>query len=263
MKKGYTILALIPARSGSKGIKNKNIKMFCNKPLIYWSIQQAIDCRYNMRIVVSTDSEEYANISRESGSEVPFLRPPELSGDLSTDHDFIKHALDWLKDNENYVPDIIVQLRPTQPCRKVETLNRCLDLFISHYDKYDSLRTVYKIDKSPYKMYTVEGGKECEDDKNYNTSPLLCPLFQEVNGISEPYNQCRQVLPQCYLHNGYVDILKSRIVTEHNTISGSRIYPFIMEKNDLIDIDTYADWSHAEKNFINKSYEHTPNLTKQ
>ena len=95
------ILCIIPARSGSKGIKNKNIINFSGKPLLAWSIEQAQKCKYEMKIIVSTDSQEYADISIKYGAEVPFLRPLEISDDLSTDFEFIKHCIDWLKKNEN------------------------------------------------------------------------------------------------------------------------------------------------------------------
>ena len=144
-----------------------------------------------MRIIVSTDSEKYSKLACEYGAECPFLRPSEISQDLSIDFEFIKHAVNWLKVNENYNPDIILQLRPTQPIRKVEDIDKCLDLFISNRDKYDSLRTVVPFEKSPYKMYRINNNN-------------LVPLFQEINDIIEPYNQCRQKLPQTFLHNGYI-----------------------------------------------------------
>lgn len=226
------ILCIIPARSGSKGILHKNIKNFKGKPLIAWSIEQALKSTYDMRIVVSTDSLKYANIAKKYGAETPFLRPNNISQDLSTDYDFIKHSLEWFKDNENYIPDIILQLRPTQPCRKVEDINKCLDLFIKNMDNFDSLRTVVEFEKSPYKMYSIENN-------------ILKPMYKEINGIKEPYNQCRQVLPKTYLHNGYIDIFKASIVKK-GTISGERIYPYVMDKSDTIDIDTMDDWYKAE-----------------
>ena len=151
----------------------------------------------------------------------------EISEDLSTDYEFIKHCVDWLRENESYESDIILQLRPTQPCRKIEDINNCLDIFIQHRNNYDSLRTVIPIDKSPYKMYSVENNK-------------LKPLFNEVNSVTEPYNQCRQALPPCYLHNGYIDILNSTIV-DMGTISGNNIFPYIMGCSDNIDIDDIND----------------------
>ena len=234
------IVCIIPARSGSKGIKHKNIKNFKNRPLLAWSIEQAIQCNYNMRIIVSTDSEEYKNIALKYGAEVPFLRPSEISKDNSTDIEFINHAIHWLKKNENYQPDIILQLRPTQPLRKIEDIDKCLKIFIDNYDKYDSLRSVVEFEKSPFKMYTINS------DKTY-----LQPLFKSIKNMNEPYNQCRQYLPKTYLHNGYIDIIKTSIL-EGNTISGDRIYPYIMNKDDTIDIDTIEDWEKASHLVINK-----------
>lgn len=221
------ILCIIPARSGSKGIQNKNIIEFKGKPLLAWSIEQAQKCDYNMKIIVSTDSEEYANIATKYGAEVPFLRPPEISHDLSTDFEFINHCVEWLKTNENYTCDIILQLRPTSPTRKIEDLNRALNLFIKNRDKFDSLRSVIPFEKSPFKMYLLNDNK-------------LTPLFDKVNNIQEPYNQPRQILPQSYLHNGYIDILNTSILNE-NTITGKNILPFIMEEKNNIDIDVISD----------------------
>ena len=239
------ILCLIPARSGSKGIKDKNIKDFCGYPLIAWTIIQAKTSKYakNMRIIVSTDNQQYAIIANAYGAETPFKRPAEISQDLSTDIEFVKHAVDWLKINNDYEPDIILQLRPTQPNRKSVCIDKCLDLFIQHYDNYDSLRSVVLFDKSPYKMYTVEND-DGGDNADGSMLPKLTPIFREINGIAEPYNQCRQALPKTYLHNGYIDIFKTSLL-QHNSISGEKIYPFIMNPNDTIDIDTPADWDKA------------------
>lgn len=230
------ILCIIPARSGSKGIPHKNIKNLCGKPLLSWSIEQAQKSKYKMRIIVSTDCEKYAELAREYGAETPFLRPKDISQDLSTDYEFIIHAIEELK-KENYVPDFIVQLRPTYPTRKVETLDKTIKLFIENRDKYDSLRTVIPFDKSPYKMYRIEDNE-------------LKPLFREVSGIIEPYNQCRQNLPETYLHNGYIDILNTNIVL-NGRISGERIYPFLMCKNEYHDIDYEEDFKEVEKIIMN------------
>ena len=227
------ILTLIPARSGSKGIKDKNIRHLNGKPLIVHSIEQAQKSNYSsqMRIIVSTDSQHYAKIAKEYGAEVPFIRPKEISQDLSTDYEFIIHALDYLE-KENYVPDIVLQLRPTQPLRKVEDIDSCLDLFIKNRSNYDSLRTVKKFEKSPYKMYSIRDNH-------------LVPLFTEINEINEPYNHCRQLLPDTYLHIGYIDIFNTSIV-KNGTISGKKVYPYIIE-NESIDIDTEEDWKKVEE----------------
>ena len=222
------ILCIIPARSGSKGLPNKNILNFKGLPMLVWSIKQVQQSNYNkdIRIILSTDSEEYRQIGLKYGAEVPFLRPKEISEDLSTDYECIKHCLDYLE-KEYYIPDFIIQLRPTYPTRKVEILNDCIKTFIEKRNEYDSLRTVIPFEKSPYKMYRVLENK-------------LKPLFNEVDNIIEPYNECRQKLPDTYLHNGYIDILNTNIV-KNGTISGKNIFPYIMSKNEYHDIDTLKD----------------------
>ena len=151
------ILCLIPARSGSKGISNKNIRLLNNKPLLTWSIEQAKNCKHNMKIIVSTDSEEYKTIALKWGAEVPFLRPKEISKDLSTDYEFIIHALNWLKENQHYCPDIILHLRPTQPHRKVGDIDKCLKIFIENINDYDSLRSIVPFEKSVVLGLSVKG----------------------------------------------------------------------------------------------------------
>ena len=130
------ILCLIPARCNSKGIPHKNIKLLNNKPLLAYSIEQALQSKYyknnKMRVVLTTDSEQYALIGKKYGAEVPILRPDEISGDLSTDFEFTEHMVNYLSNNENYKPDVILQLRPTQPLRKIEDIDNCLDLFIKN-----------------------------------------------------------------------------------------------------------------------------------
>lgn len=222
------ILCIIPARSGSKGLPHKNVKDYRGKPLLAWSIEQAQLCQYEMKIIVSTDSKEYADIAMKYGAEAPFLRPTEISGDLSTDYECMKHSVEWLKQNQQYYPDIVLQLRPTSPLRKVEDINQAICLFLENRENYDSLRSVVEFEKSPYKMYNVKEN-------------MLVPLFKKVDDIDEPYNQCRQVLPKCYLHNGYIDIFNTSILGDA-TISGEKIYPYLMNKEDNLDIDEAKDW---------------------
>jgi len=202
--------------------------------MLVWSIKQAQQSNYNkdIRIILSTDSEEYRQIGLKYGAEVPFLRPEEISGDLSTDYECIKHCLDYLE-KEDYIPDFIIQLRPTYPTRNVEILNNCIKTFIEKRNEYDSLRTVFPIEKSPFKMYTLNGNN-------------LEPLFRTLGDINEPYNQCRQNLPTAYLHNGYIDILNTNIV-KNKLISGERIYGYVMSTEEYHDIDTIEDFEIVEK----------------
>lgn len=223
------ILAIIPARSGSKGIKDKNIKNFKGHPMMAWSIKQAIQCKYINKVIVSTDSELYKKIALQYGAEVPFLRPKEISGDLSTDYECIKHCLDNL---DSYKPDIIIQLRPTYPTRNLKILNKTIELFLENRINYDSLRTVIPFQKSPMKMYNIENN-------------ILNPLFPVYKNIIEPFNRCRQELPQCYLHNGYIDILNAHIINKYHSVTGPKIYPYIMDMDEINDIDSLEDLEKA------------------
>ncbi len=225
------IHALIPARSGSKGIKDKCIKLYKGLPLLAHSIHVGLECFLIDKTVVSTDSEYYADIARSYGAEVPFLRPSTISGDLSPDIEFFQHYLDWLKTNDQKYPDLIVHLRPTYPNRTKQLVTEAIQRFLSVYDDYDSLRTVVHLEKSSFKTYVIDGAQ-------------LKPIVPKWKNIIEPYNQCRQVLPPCYIHNGCIDIVKTDTIIKHNSVSGQTILPFIMSTNN--DIDTLKDWHQSE-----------------
>lgn len=227
------IYFLIPARGGSKGILKKNIKLFGGKPLIRWSIEQSKSSKYFSRVFVSTDDLEIQKISIESGAECPFLRPTEISDDLSTDYEFMEHFIHYLENNNIELPNLIVQMRPTYPTRKVNIIDDIIEKFLKNYDNFDSIRTVIENDKTPYKMYNLVNDE-------------LIPLFNEVSNIKEPYNQPRQILPKTYLHNGYLDVIKVSTIKEKKTITG-KILSFIMNKEDIDDIDTIEDWIIAEE----------------
>lgn len=237
------ILCIIPARAGSKAIPSKNIKPFCGKPLIAWSIQHALQCRYPMRVIVSTDSEEFAAVAREYGAEVPFLRPAEISQDLSIDEEFAQHAIKWLKENEGYEADVLVHLRATYPTRSVETLNTCVETFLRVREEgYTSLRTIIPAEKTPFKMYRMYG------DLSGGTA-IIEPLFRTLDSIHEPFNNCRQALPKTYVHNCCIDIVNTSIVLS-GSMSGLKIYPILMDTGDFFDIDTPEDWSAAEAQLL-------------
>jgi len=125
------ILALIPARGGSKGIPRKNIKVVAGKPLIAYSIEQALASRFITRTIVSTDDPEIAQVAREFGAKVPFMRPGEFAQDLSPDIDVFRHALKWLRDRDGYACDLVVHLRPTGPVRRVELIDQAIELILN------------------------------------------------------------------------------------------------------------------------------------
>ena len=229
------VLAIIPARSGSKSIPHKNIMSILGKPLIAYSIEHGLQSKLINRVIVSTDDDYYAEIAKKHGAEVPFIRPKEISDDHSLDIEFIKHALDWLKANENYVPDIGVQLRPTHPIRSISDLDSMIQILIDD-DSCDSVRSVIE-NKSvtPFKMWKMEGNK-------------LVPLMQLEN-IKEPYNSPRQILPKTYFQNASVDVIRTKTILEKNSLSGDSIRGYVM--SDDYDIDYIEDFEKAAVRIAN------------
>jgi CMP-N-acetylneuraminic acid synthetase len=202
-----------------------------------------------MRVIVSTDSEEFAAIARSYGAEVPFLRPAEISQDLSIDEEFAQHALNWLKENEGYKPDVLVHLRATYPTRSVETLDACIETFLEARTKgYTSLRTIVPAEKTPFKMYRMYG------DLSGGTANIE-PLFRTLDEIHEPFNNCRQALPKTYVHNCCIDIVNTDTIMG-GSMSGLKLYPFLMDSADFFDIDTPEDWVAAEGYMIKKHAKH-------
>jgi len=225
------VLALIPARSGSKTVPHKNIRELRGKPMLAHSIEHARAARCVTRTIVSTDSEEYARIARQHGAETPFLRPAEISGDLSTDLEVFVHALNWLKDHEGYVPEICVHLRPTHPVRNPEDIDRMVEI-LSDSSELDSVRSVVGAPETPYKMWF-------RDEKG-----LLSPVIQ--TDIKEAYNQPRQALPQTYLQNASVDVVRSRVILEQCSMTGRRMHGYLMAASYDIDTADQLDRARAE-----------------
>ena len=154
MVKAPEVLAIIPARGGSKGVPRKNIRDFAGAPLIAYSIVAALQAELVSRVIVSTDDEEIAAISREWGAETPFMRPAELAQDQTTDFPVFEHALTWLKENEGYQADIIIQLRPTSPVRPVGLLDDAIRKLIAQPEA-DCVRGVVPARQNPYKMWQL------------------------------------------------------------------------------------------------------------
>lgn len=223
----YEILAIIPARSGSKGIKNKNIKLLAGKPLLAHSIEHAIQACLVNRVLVSTDSSEYADIARKYGAEVPFLRPSVISGDDALDIDTFKHALDYLEKHEGYKPDIVVQLRPTYPIRDINDIDNMITLLINN-PEIESIRCITPAAETPYKMWREENGR----------------IFPLLNDIEEAYNMPRQKLPAIYMQNACIDVVRSCVIIKKHSMSGKNIMGYKMDNN--FDIDTEDDFRKAE-----------------
>jgi CMP-N,N'-diacetyllegionaminic acid synthase len=214
------ILALIPARGGSKSIPRKNLLPMNGKPLLAYSIEQALASTLITRTIVSTDDEEIAAVARAFGAEVPFMRPGEFAQDQSTDLEVFRHALATLRDRDGYTCDAVVHLRPTGPVRRVARIDEAIATFINHPDA-DALRSVTTPVQTPYKMWSIESGY---------LEPLLA-----VDGVREPYCMPRQGLPAVYWQNGYIDIVRPRVIDE-GLMCGRRILPFVMHE-PILELD--------------------------
>jgi N-acylneuraminate cytidylyltransferase len=226
------VLALIPARGGSKSIPRKNIRPFAGQPLIAYSIAAARAAHTVTRVVVSTDDEELAAVSRRFGAETPFLRPAEFSQDHTPDLPVFQHALGWLEEREGYRPDIVVQLRPTSPLRRVRHIDEAVCRLLERPDA-DAVRTVCIPFQNPFKMWQI------------GADGLMHPLLKTQ--FAEPYNLPRQVLPDVYWQTGYVDAAWSATILEKNSMTGEYILPLVIDAGDWIDIDTPDDWRRAER----------------
>ncbi len=228
------VLALIPARGGSKGIPRKNIRLFAGYPLIAYSIAAGLQAASVTRTIVSTDDEEIAAVARQFGAETPFMRPQELAQDKTTDLPVFQHALHWLAEHEGYRPDVVVQLRPTSPIRPRDCVDRAVRLLLDHEDA-DCVRGVVPAGQNPHKMWRLPEGEN---------GPMTNLL--DVPGIPEPYNAPRQVLPDIYWQTGHVDAIRTSTILEQGSMSGKRIYPLIIDPRYTVDLDNLYDWAKYE-----------------
>ncbi|WP_322507464.1 acylneuraminate cytidylyltransferase [Anaerolinea sp.] len=226
------VLAIIPARGGSKGIPRKNIKPFAGHPLIAYSIAAGVQAESVTRVIVSTDDEEIAAVAREYGAEVPFLRPAELAQDQTLDLPVFQHALRWLEEQEGYRPEVVVQLRPTSPVRPPHLVDEAVRILLEHPEA-DSVRGVVPAGQNPHKMWRI-------DPQTGVMKNLL-----DVPGVEEPYNAPRQILPPVYWQTGHIDAIRPRVI-HAGSMSGKVILPVMVDPAYTVDIDTPKDWARSE-----------------
>lgn len=221
------IVAIIPARGGSKAIPNKNIKDLAGKPMIAYTIEEALKVKEIDRVIVSTDSKEIASISEKYGAEVPFTRPKNISDDKTPVlPDVIKHAVDYLE-NEGHEFDIVVVLQPTSPLRKSKHIEMCVKKLIK--TNCDWVATVSKTSSHPFRMRKLEGDK-------------LIPLIEDKRIFAQ-----RQDMPPVYIINGAVFITWKKTMKEKSPLEGKEWRGVIMNEMEAIDIDTPIDFLMAEK----------------
>jgi CMP-N,N'-diacetyllegionaminic acid synthase len=222
-------IALIPARAGSKGVHNKNIRMLGGHSLLEWSIAVCLKSKLIDRVIVSTDSAEYAQLAIKLGAEAPFLRPLEISGDHAIDYDFIVHALDWLA-AEQGEPDFIVHIRPTTPLRDPRLIDKAIKTFIDS-SHATALRSVHEMSESAYKAFELAPGGQ------------LQRLGSESTAL-DVANNARQQFPKTYQANGYVDVLASKFIRKSGLIHGDNVMPYMTPV--VTEVDTETDFAHLE-----------------
>lgn len=230
--KSPSIIALIPARSGSKRVADKNIRPLAGHPVMAYTIAAARQSGFFSAILVSTDSEQYAEVARNYGAEVPFLRPIEISGDVSPDIEWVEFTLKRLKEMRREY-DCFSILRPTSPFRLPETIQRAWKEFLAE-EGVDSLRAVEKCREHPGKMWVIRGKR---------MMPLLPISPAELPWHSTPY----QALPEVYAQNASLEIAYSRVVFQGRTIAGEVVMPFLTQGYEGFDVNRPYDWALAEE----------------
>ena len=223
--KSYKILAIIPARCGSKGIRRKNLQKLSGKPLIVHTIIAAKKTKSINKIIVSTDDKEIEKISKNNGAEVPFLRPKQISKDTSSIIEVIKHALKFLQENQSYVPDIIILLQPTSPLRTSQLITKTINTLKK--SKATSVITVSKITKHPYASYWLK-------------NDFLKPFEKNFTKYSR-----RQEFPDLFFPTGAVYTFWYDTLKKFNSLHGPKIKPIVVHDED-IDIDNLRDLFFAE-----------------
>ena len=235
------VYAIIPARSGSKGVPNKNIMDLGGYPLIAYSIVAAKKCSTIDRVIVSTDSEEYSEIALKYGAEVPFLRPRNISDDSATDHEFFKHAVEYFRQEENYVPEYFAHLRPTTPLRYSDVIDKAIKGFVN--SEYSALRSVNTMSDTSYKTFEIENEK----------LKTLCNGNFNIESTTLP----RQSFPLTYNPNGYIDIVRTSMI-DKGLIHGDNVNALITEV--MYEIDEFDDFDFLEfmiqknPNFLKKMF---------
>lgn len=229
------ILGIIPARGGSRGVPRKNIRELCGKPLIAWTVGEAKKSRLLTRTIVSTEDSEIASVARSCGAEVPFMRPAGIAGHLSTDLEFLTHALDWLKAHEAYEPDIVVILRVTSPLKTAAHIDAGIQKLLDTPEA-DAARPICEAPKHPYKMWKIAADAAFLE-------PFLDASF---TGFDQPHNLPRQLFPQIYIHTGAMDVMRRRTIQELKSTSGNKLAHFFMEPEASVNIDNEIDFQFAE-----------------
>jgi N-acylneuraminate cytidylyltransferase len=220
------VLAVVPARGGSKGIPRKNLALVSGVPLVVHSIRHAQQSSLVTRVLVSTEDAEIADIAKAAGADVPFMRPPALAGDDVLDQPVFQHVLEELKASENYVPDVVVHLRPTAPFRRADWIDSAVRLLEESPDA-DAVRSVSQCTQHPYRMFRIDA------------EGFLDPLMKSEHPT--PFLIRRQELAPIYYYDCVLDVTRPRTILEMGSMTGERLLPYILPADLVFDVDTPRD----------------------
>ena len=227
MYKNKTFLAIIPARGGSKGLPGKNIKVLCGKPLIAWSIEAGLKSKYIDEVMVTTDSKEIADIAKEYGADVPFLRPKELATDTAPTFDVIKHTIDFYKEKLKKEFDYIVLLEPTSPLREVSDIDNAIEQLLNSYA--DAIVGICKTEAQNPTFLVLK------DDNNY------------ISGYNSSIKVVRrQDIPDVYFFEGTIYISKTDILLKKQTFYHEKTIGYEVPKYKSLEIDDIYDFIMVE-----------------
>lgn len=222
-----SVVALIPARAGSVRVPGKNVRELAGHPLLAYSIAAARESGLFAAIVVSTDSEQIAEVARRYGADAPGLRPPEMATSTASDIDWVQYELGRLGDFAAFSI-----LRPTSPFRRGATITRAWEQFTSVGDA-DSLRAVRPVREHPGKMWRIEGA-------------LMVPLLQQVSGEVPTHSRQTAALPAVHVQDSSLEIAWTQIVADRE-IAGRRVVPFMTQGAEGFSIDYPDDWEQAQR----------------
>lgn len=224
------VLAIIPARGGSKGLPRKNILDLCGKPMIAYSVEAALKSKYVDRVVVSTEDEEIATIARRYGAEVPFMRPDELAQDKTPGMDPILYTVERLSREFFYYPDYILLLQPTSPLRTAVHIDEAIDLLFENKRTFDSLISVTELEHPVLWNKVIGPSGQMKDYVKHD----------------KRFAQLRQEIDKVYRLNGAIYIAKTDVLLETKDFETDRTMGYVMDRLSSVDIDTKIDFKWAE-----------------
>jgi CMP-N,N'-diacetyllegionaminic acid synthase len=228
------LVVIIPARGGSKSLPKKNILMLRGKPLLCHSVDYSLKSKLVSSIIVSTDSQEIADIAENYGAKVPFIRPSEFAQDDSRDYQVMRHAFDFLE-AQGKIFDLYILLRPTSPMRPPGLIEKAFEI-LKRNPNVSSVRSMARIKEHPYRTW-----RQHSDGS----------VSGFVSSEKEPYNIPRQELPELYFQTGDIEVIRRETIIK-GSISGEHVFPLLIDHEDMIDIDSQSDFAKAEKLDVEK-----------